>query len=156
MKKGVIATIVLALLAGCGFGGWKYYENKKIEEMREAGVAELQASVNLADYREDEQKQIKDILSETETKIRESEDQEAVDALVKGASAEFSGLKTDAQYTKEEEEERKRQEELERKKKEEEERRAAEEAAAAAASKKKSKKKSSGGGCVGGGSDAFY
>lgn len=155
MKKGVIAAVVVALLAGCGFGGWKYYENKKIEEMRQAGVAELQASVKLEDYREAEQQQINEIIETAEAEIMKSENQASVDTLIKGATTEFSDLKTDAQYTKEEEEERKRQEELERQRKEEEERLAAE-AAAAAAAKKSKKKSSGGGGCVGGGSDAFY
>jgi hypothetical protein len=146
-NKGLIALIVAVVIAACGFGGWQYHQNQ-IKEMRDAGIAELKASVNLDDYREAEQKEINAILDEGEKAILATEEEAEVDKVIEEASDKVSELKTDAQYTKEEEEAA-RQAELERQ-------RQAEEAAAAAAAAQRSSSRSSGGGCVGGGSSAFY
>lgn len=151
MKKGTVAVIVALLLAACGFGGWKYHE-AQIAKMQDAGVEALRASVNLEEYREDEQKSISAILDESEKVIRESDEQAAIDNEIDKAKASFKDFKTDAELTAEEE--AARQAELERQRKEEEERQAAL-AAQQAASKSKSKKKSSKGGCVGGGSNVY-
>jgi hypothetical protein len=147
-NKGLIALIVAVVIATCGFGGWQYHQNQ-IKEMRDAGIAELKASVNLDDYREAEQKEINAILDEGEKAILATEEEAEVDKVIEDAAGKVSELKTDAQYTKEEEEEAARQAELERQRQEEE-------AAAAAAAARSSSSKSSGGGCVGGGSSAFY
>lgn len=148
LSKGVVALIVAAVVAACAFGGWQYHQNR-INEMREAGLAELEASVDLGDYREAEQKEIEVILEDAEAAILSSGDQAEVDKFVENAVNEISKLKTDAQYTKEEEEEAARQAELERQRQEEE-------AAAAAAAAAQSSGGGSSGGCVGGGADAFY
>lgn len=158
MKKDTVAVIILVVLAACGIGGWDFYE-AKIQKMQDAGIAALNASVDLDDYREAEQTEVQAILEESTNRIRAAKEQSVIDSICSDAASEISGIKTDAQYKEEEEAARKA--ELERKRKEEEARRAEEEAAAAAAAaaqaKKSAKKKSSGSkGCVGGGSDAFY
>lgn len=152
MKKSTIAIIVVLLLAACGLGGWKYHENQ-IAKMQEAGVQALRASVNLEDYREDEQNKLSAILDESEKVIRESREQAAIDAEIEKAKESYKDFKTDAELTAEEE--AARQAELERQRKEEEERQAAAAAAAAAAKKSGSGKKSSKKGCVGGGKNVF-
>ena len=154
MKKETIAVIILTVLAACSIGGWNYYE-AGIQKMRDKGVADLNASVNLDDYREAEQAQIQTILEEGAGKIAVTKDQEVIDKVISDAGAQIGKLKTDAQYTAEEEEAR-RQAELERQRREEEERRAAEAAAAAAAAAQSSSKSSGSSGCVGGSSDNFY
>ena len=153
MKKETIAVIILTVLAACSIGGWNYYE-AGIQKMRDKGVADLNASVNLDDYREAEQAQIQAILEEGAGKIAVTKDQEVIDKVISDAGKQIGELKTDAQYTAEEEEAR-RQAELERQRREEEERRAAEAAAAAAAAQSSSKSSGSSG-CVGGSSDNFY
>ena len=154
MKKSTSAIIVVLVLAACGFGGWKYHEGK-IAKMQDEGVAALRASINLEDYREDEQKSINGILDESEKIIRESREQAAVDTEIEKAKESFKEFKTDAELTAEEE--AARQAELERQRKEEEERQAALAAqqAAAASSKKSSKGGKSKKGCVGGGKNVF-
>lgn len=105
------------------------------EYTEEEGVEKLEASVDLDQYREAEQKEIKKILKETKAAILEAGDKAEIEALIKEASDKFAEFKTDAQYAAEEEAARQ---------------------AAAAASKKSKKKKSSGSqGCVGTGSDVF-
>ena len=140
-KSSIIALISAILVIG--LCGWDAYE-AKITNMQNEGIAALEASVNIDDYREAEQAQISDIITDTTAKIRETRDANEVKALVEAAASEFAELKTDAQYTAEEEAARKA--ELERKRKEEEARKKAEaEAAAAAAAqarKKSGKKKS--------------
>ena len=102
MNKRLIAAIVALVLAGTGFGGWKYYENNKIKEMREAGINELAAAVNLDDYREAEQEEINKIISEAETKINESKDEAEIKTMVSEASDKFAKVKTKSQYIKDE------------------------------------------------------
>lgn len=154
MKKSTAAIIVVLVLAACGFGGWKYHEGQ-IAKMQDEGVAALRASINLEDYREDEQKSISGILDESEKVIRESREQAAIDTEIEKAKESFKEFKTDAELTAEEE--AARQAELERQRKEEEERQAALAAQQAAASSKK--KSSKGGkskkGCVGGGKNVY-
>ena len=154
MKKSTAAIIVVLVLAACGFGGWKYHEGQ-IAKMQDEGVAALRASINLEDYREDEQKSISGILDESEKIIRESREQAAIDTEIEKARESFKEFKTDAELTAEEE--AARQAELERQRKEEEERQAALAAqqAAAASSKKSSKGGKSKKGCVGGGKNVF-
>ena len=153
MKKSTAAIIVVLVLAACGFGGWKYHEGQ-IAKMQDEGVAALRASINLEDYREDEQKSISGILDESEKVIRESREQAAIDTEIEKAKESFKEFKTDAELTAEEE--AARQAELERQRKEEEERQAALAAQqAAAASKKSSKGGKSKKGCVGGGKNVF-
>lgn len=110
------------------------------EYTTEEGVARLEDSVDLDQYREAEQKEIKKILKSTKAKVLETGDKAEIDKLIKDAKDKFAGFKTDAEYSAEEEAARQA-------------------AAAAAAAKKKSKskkKKSSGSqGCVGTGSDVF-
>lgn len=162
MKKSTIAVIVVLLLAGCAFGGWKYNE-AKIAEMQDAGVQTLRAAVDLDAYRDEEKAAISKILDTKEAAIRECREQEAIDALIAEAPAEYADFKTDAQLTAEEE--AARQAELERKRKEEEKRKAEEakrqaelEAQQAAAAASYSGGGGGGGsrnGCVGGGKDVF-
>lgn len=152
-NKGVVALIIVLVLAACGFGAWKYHENQ-IKEMQQKGVADLKAVVDLNDYREAEQKEIQAMLDEGEKQILGLREQEEIDNVVRNASEKVKDFKTDAQYTKEEEEEAARQAELERQRREEE---AARQAAAAASKKKsKKKKKSSGGGCVSDSAASYY
>ena len=101
MKKRTIALILIAVLAVCGFGGWKYYE-KKLNEMREAGITALKATADLEDYREAEQAEINKIFEEGEAKILETKEQEVIDGVIKDAGEKISGLKTDAVYRAEE------------------------------------------------------
>lgn len=152
MKKSYAILIAVFLVAACGYDAWAAHQ-AEIKAMQDEGVGRLRASISLDDYREAEQKQINDILTASEDKIRSTEEQEEIDKIIDKAAEDFSKLKTDAQYTAEEEEAA-RQAELERQRREAEEAAAA---AAAAAQQSKKKKKSSGSsGCVGGGSDNFY
>lgn len=102
MNKKMIAAIVALVLAGTGFGGWKYYENNKIKEMREAGIGELTAAINLDDYREAEQEEINKIIADTEAKINESKDEAEIKSMVSEASDKFTKVKTKSQYVKDE------------------------------------------------------
>ena len=101
MKKRTIALILAAVLAVCGFGGWKYYQNK-LKEMREAGITALKATADLEDYREAEQAEINKIFEEGEAKILETKEQEVIDGVIKDAGEKISELKTDAVYRAEE------------------------------------------------------
>lgn len=114
------------------------FKTDEIYATEEEGVEKLKASVDLSNYREAEQKEIKKILDSTETAISESEDPAEIETLISEASKQFAEFKTDAEYTAEEEAARQA-------------------AAAAAAAKQKSSKKESSGskGCVGTGSDVF-
>ena len=69
MKKIVAAVVAVAVVAGCGIGGMKYYQDKKLNEVRTGVVKDLQDSVDLSDYRDAEQKEVKDILASTEDEI---------------------------------------------------------------------------------------
>lgn len=152
MKKSVIAVLlVIAVLGGCAFGGWKYHE-AKIAQMRSDGIAALNATVNLDDYRKKQQKKIKKILTEGEEAINACEKQEEVDKIVEETPEKFKDIKTDAQLTKEEEEEAARKAEEERKAEEARQAELARQQAAAASSS--SSNKSSG--CVGNDSSNFY
>lgn len=114
------------------------FKTDAVYSMEEDGIATLEKAIDPELYREAEKKKVQKILNSTEDKIRESEDQAEIDALIKKATKKVAEFKTDAEYTAEEE--------------------AARAAAAAAAkkkSKKKSKKRSSSQGCVGTGSDVF-
>ena len=154
MNKFTAALLAVFLVASC-VGDVMYTKAENIKAMQNDGVARLQASVDLNDYREAEQNEIQAVMEQTEASIRESKEQEEIDSMIDGAVSKFAEFKTDAQYTKEEEEEAARQAELERQRQEEE---AARQAAAAAKAKKKKskKKKKSSNGCVGGSSDNFY
>ena len=168
MNKTIATVIAVALLAGCGIGGMKYYQDKKVEHLREDVVAELQDSVNLDDYRDAEREQVKGILDAASSEIQKEDNKAAMEVHVNDASTQIAELKTDDQYKKEEAA-AEEQAELDREIQESEERTAeyrqrSEEARAQAnAAKKKAssasskKKKSSGNnGCVDDSADAYY
>lgn len=109
------------------------FKTDAVYATEEEGVAKLKAAVDLDDYREAEQTEIKKILDSTEAAILESEDPDEIEKLIKDAAAKFGEFKTDAEYTAEEEAARQ----------------------AAASRQKKKKRKRSSRGCVGTGSDVF-
>ncbi len=160
MKPTAAVMIIVLLLTACLWDSWQVHL-AEVAAMQADGVARLQAMIDPEMYREAEQAAISQILEDTEAAIRETDDQHKIESQLNAAYALFSGLKTDAQYTKLEKEaerlaerERKRQEELERQRLEEEARRAA---AARKRSKSKSRSRSSGSnGCVGTSSDVFW
>lgn len=162
MKKSTVAIIIVALLAVCGFGGWKYHE-AQIAKMQEAGVSTLRSSIDLEAYRDDEKTAISAILDDSEKAIRECKEQEAIDVIIADAKDSFTEFKTDAELTAEEEAARLAELERQRKEKEKREKEEAERQAALAAQQAaaaSSGRSSSGGsgsrdGCVGGGKDVF-
>ena len=101
-NKGLVAVIAALLIVACAGGGW-YAHSSKIKAMQNAGVEQLAAAVNLDDYREAEQTEIKAILDSTEAAIRESKDQAEIDSMVEKAVADTAGFKTAAAYAMEEE-----------------------------------------------------
>lgn len=102
-----------------------------LEEIRDEGVEDLNASVDLDKYREKQQKQIKEILKSKKKKIRKCTSKKQIKKIIADTGDQIKGIKTNAQLTAEEEAERQR--ELERQ-------RAAAAAAAAAEAKAKAEK----------------
>ena len=157
MKKSTAVILAIFLIGACVYDAWAAHQ-EAIKALRNDKVNELKASVDPEEYRDAEKAEIEEILAASEKTIMAAEEEAEMDSVIKDAAGKFSGLKTDAQYTKEEEEARK-QAELERKRREEEAARQAAEAAAAAAA---ASRRSSGGGssgssgCVGNSADNFY
>lgn len=93
MKKAIIGLVIALLLGGGAVGGWMYH-TAKVNEMREAGVDKLKASVDLAEYRDAEQEEVQKILTDSEAAINEAKDQESIDQIQKDASKGIEGIKT--------------------------------------------------------------
>lgn len=103
MKNRIIGIIAaVSVLVAAGIAARVMYHNAQIEKMRIAGVETLRASVELEDYRDEQQKEINKILDKGEQQIMASEEQESVDNIISKASEEVSGIKTDAELDIEE------------------------------------------------------
>lgn len=102
MKKSTAAILAILLAAACIADVYQAHQ-AEIRAMQNQGVAKLKESVDTEAYREAERNEIEKIFESTENAIRESEDQEEIDALVEKAVEETAGFKTDAVYAKEEE-----------------------------------------------------
>lgn len=102
-KKGRIAAAVTAvfLIVVCVADAW-YAHDAKIKAMQDAGAEKLWAAVDLSEYRDSEKEEIEAILESAETSIRESKDQDGIDAQVEKALDEIGSFKTEAEYNKEE------------------------------------------------------
>lgn len=158
-KKIVIGVIIAVVIIALCIGGMFLYRQNKIDTMREEGVKDLNAVVNLDDYREEQRAEIEKILEADAKKINKSEQQSEIDEIIEAAQNEIAEIKTDEQLDKEEAEAKKKAEEEAAKK-------AAEEAAAAAAAQQSYNSTSnySGGssngsdseGCVGNDAADFY
>ena len=112
----LLLALSVALLIGC---------TSALDEAKTAAIDSLNSAVNTEDYREDQQKEISDIISEYEEKINASESEEDVTAVLDEGTEKLAEVKTDAELTKEEEE--KAAEEAAKKKAEEEAQKKAEE-----------------------------
>ena len=102
MKKSTAAILAVLLAAACIADVYQTRQ-AEIKAMQNQGVAKMKESVDTEAYREAERNEIEKILESTEAAIRESKDQEEIDALVEKAVEETAGFKTDAVYAKEEE-----------------------------------------------------
>ena len=102
MKKSTAAILAVLLAAACIADVYQTRQ-AEIKAMQNQGVAKMKESVDTEAYREAERNEIEKIFESTEAAIRESKDQEEIDALVEKAVEETSGFKTDAVYAKEEE-----------------------------------------------------
>ena len=112
----------------------------------EEGLASLEKSVDLNDYRKAQKKEVTKILDDAKASIEKADDTETIQAVIKDANKKIAKIKTDKQLTAEEE----------KAKKEAEARAAAEAAAAAKRNKTISKKSNNSGGCVGDDAENFY
>ena len=75
---------------------------KELEAAKKAAKEELAAYKELTDYREAQQEEIKNILSDSDKAIEVAGDKKAVGEAVKEAKAKLDKVKTDAQLTEEE------------------------------------------------------
>lgn len=108
------------------------------EKMHQDAVSKLESVVDIKDYREAQQNEIRDIIKAATEKIQKAKKKADADAIVSEASEQLASVKTDAQLTQEE---------------------AAAAARAAQNAKKSSSKKSSGsnsGGCIGNDAKNLY
>ena len=101
MKKSTAAVLAALLIAACA-GDVYMTHQAEIKAMQDEGVKNLEAVVDLNDYREAEKEEISGIIDSTEAAIRESEDQSEVDQLIADAGKEIEKIKTDAELSKEE------------------------------------------------------
>ena len=101
-KKVLIVIIAIAVIAGGAFSALSYH-NKKLEDMRSAGISQLETAVNPEDYREAEKKQVQAVLDAALEQLETASRQEQVDEAVAAVSSRLEGIKTDAQLTAEEE-----------------------------------------------------
>ena len=108
-------ALSMAMLIGC---------TSALDEAKTAAIDSLSSAVNSEDYREDQQKEITDIISEYEEKINACESEEDVTSVLDEGTAKLKEVKTDAELTKEE---KKKAEEEAKKKAEEEAQKKAEE-----------------------------
>ena len=74
----------------------------ELEAAKKAAKEELAAYKELTDYREAQQEEIKNILSDSDKAIEVAGDKKAVGKAVKEAKAKLDKVKTDAQLTEEE------------------------------------------------------
>ena len=80
MKKSTAAILAVLLAAACIADVYQTRQ-AEIKAMQNQGVAKMKESVDTEAYREAERNEIEKIFESTEAAIRESKDQEEIDAL---------------------------------------------------------------------------
>lgn len=135
--RKIIGTAVLLAVSFLCLAGMKEYHEGWLSKMHKDTLNDLESSVVLADYRSDQQAEIRSIFYQAWTQIQGTDEPDEAEKIADQARSSVKEVKTDAELTKEEEAERARQEQLKREQEKKEAERKAKQKAKREAKKKK-------------------